>query len=69
MSTDQEIDDTASSMAWTINDELWETAPPHRKAFWREIVKETLGALMLPQAEKEVALEKIRERIERDGIT
>lgn len=67
--TPEQIDESASSMAWTLNDELWETAPEHRRKFWREMVVAHVKAVMLPQAEKRAALQKLHDRIALEGLT
>jgi len=67
--TPEQIDDTASKMAWTINDERWETASEPRRAFWREMVRESIKAAMLAGPAKKAALDKIQARIAREGLT
>ena len=66
---DGDFEDTASSMAWTLNDEPWGTAPETRRVFWRRIARDMVAALMLPAKQKDVELEKIYGRIKKEGLT
>lgn len=71
MTQESTIDETAAKMAWTINDELWETAPEARRQFWRGIVNETAQAAMMPNGtpERFSAFASIEEKIKKHGIT
>lgn len=65
----EKLDETAASMAWTLNDELWETATESRREIWRGFARESIRALMLPQAEKKIALNRLHDRIRLEGLT
>jgi hypothetical protein len=65
----EKLDETAASMAWTMNDELWETASEQRKDLWRGFARETVEALLLDQEQRKSLLDKLQERILREGLT